>query len=255
MDINTKVSPSLHPTVIESIEGYNEETASHVADALRAFTTAYTQLGKIHEFREAIAPDTSKTEDAKLLRVSDYATNRMNEATKAFDNADKGLLARIAHAEAELTTPLKATKAISGVAVEIRAHVKALPVDERRAWFAEALEANDTASIEAVLAGPGYLSGLQAKEVAHYTRLYHEKLNPQMFQRLQVMKQAHIMLRERAGLVISGVQKAMGADFRKVQQVEARIKASQNKVAGLETDEDRREYFRRQDAAFRGRQA
>ncbi|MDK8265648.1 hypothetical protein QP835_15300 [Pseudomonas oryzihabitans] len=242
MDINTSVSAGLHPAVIENIEGYNEDTASHVADALHAFTTAYDKLGKINQFREAIAPDTSLTEDAKLLRVSDYAGNRMGEATKAFDNADKSLLQRIDHLERELSAPLKATKSTTGLTVEIRAHVKALPTDERRAWFSDALEANDATSIEAVLAGPGYLSGLNTEEVAHYARLYHEKLNPQAFQRLQVMKQAHALLRERSQLVFSGVQKAMGSDFAKVQKVRERIKASQKKVDGLETDEDRRQY-------------
>lgn len=241
MDINTKVSPSLHPSNIESIEGYNDETASHVADALGAFNTAYTQLGKINEFREAIAPDTSMTDDAKLLDVSKYAGKCMDAATKAFDNADKSLLARIAHAEAELNAPLKATKSTTGLTSEIRGHVKALPADERRAWFAEAIASNDSSSLEAVLAGPGYLSGLKQVEVDHYTRLYQEQQNPQMFRRLQVMKQAHAMLRERSQLVISGVQKAMGADFGKVQKVRERVTASQKKQAALIREQQERE--------------
>lgn len=240
MDINTKVSPSLHPAAIESIEGYNEETASHVADALRAFTTAYTQLGKIYKFNEAIEPDTSLTDDAKLLRVADYAGSRMEDALKAMQNATDSLGKRIAHAEAELTTPLKATKAISGVAVEIRAHVKALPTDERRAWFNDALEANDATSLEAVLAGPGYLSGLKPEEVAHYTRLYQEKLNPQMFRRLQVMQKAQAMLQDRGGLVFTGAEKALGrGGFSNAQKVRERIKASQKKVHGLLDEKER----------------
>lgn len=242
MDINIKVSAGLHPAVIENIEGYNEDTASHVADALHAFTTVYTQLGKINEFREAVAPDTSLTDDAKVLRVSDYASNRLAEATKAIDNADKSLMQRIRHAEAELTAPLKATDAISGLAVEIRSHVKALSGEERRAWLTQALDSNDTSSIEAVLAGPGYLSGLKPEEVVHYTCLYHEKMQPLIFQRLQVMKQAHALLCERSGLVLTGVEKAMGSSWVKVQRLRERINASQKKVAGLETDEDRRQY-------------
>lgn len=239
MDINTKVSPSLHPAVIESIEGYNDETASHVADAVRAFTSAYTQLGKIHEFSEAIEPDTSLTDDAKLLNVADYAGSRMEAALRAMQNATDSLGKRIAHAEAELNAPLKATKATTGMTSEIRAHVKALPADERRAWFAEALESGDTASLEAVLAGPGYLSGLKQVEVDHYTRLYQEQQNPQMFRRLQVMKQASALLEERGSLVFTGAEKALGrGGFRKAQQVRERVTASQKKVAALKTEQE-----------------
>lgn len=239
MDINTKVSPSLHPSNIESIEGYNDETASHVADALGAFNTAYTQLGKIHDFSEAIEPDTSLTDDAKLLSVADYAGSRMEAAMKAFDNAANSLGKRIAHAEAELNAPLKATKATTGMTSEIRAHVKALPADERRAWFAEAIASNDSSSLEAVLAGPGYLSGLKQVEVDHYTRLYQEQQNPQMFRRLQVMKQARTLLEERGGLVFTGAEKALGrGGFVKAQQVRERVNASRKKVAALQTEQD-----------------
>jgi hypothetical protein len=62
-----------------------------------------------------------------------------------------------------------------------------------------------------VLGAPAYLSGLTPEFKATYLRHYHTQNSPQMAKRLKVFQGAKALIEERAGLVHSQLEKAVGA--------------------------------------------
>lgn len=217
MDIDTKVTPSLHPHNIEAIDGYDNETAPAVVEALGAFRTAYDALSNVHKAREAAAKDPTLTDAARLLRVADFAEQHLNTVTKKFDASRTNLVKAINALDNSLNEPLKLRAERPSIAAEVRAHVKALSAAERDKWFSERQRAGDMESLEMVLGAPGgYLSGMSDDERAVRTRMYHEMRQPVVAKRLKVMRAALEMLETRSSLVWGEFEKGIGSSARKV---------------------------------------
>ena len=51
MEINSNITPSLHPQNITSIDGYDDTTAGYVESAKAALELAYKSLGAVHSAR------------------------------------------------------------------------------------------------------------------------------------------------------------------------------------------------------------
>ena len=90
----------------------------------------------------------------------------------------------------------------------------------------DALDARDLKTLAAVLGAPPYLAGLSSAERDVHTRSYHEAMNPNLAKRLSVMKAGQALLFSRSGMVFSEIDKAVGADGKKVAVLrESRAKA------------------------------
>lgn len=50
-DIDTRVTPALHPDNVKQVEGYDERTAPYVSLAETAFSDAYLGIGQVHSAR------------------------------------------------------------------------------------------------------------------------------------------------------------------------------------------------------------
>ncbi len=217
IEIDTAVTPSLHPANVESISGYDAETAPAVVEVLGCFRIAYDALSDVHAARKAAASNPVLTDAARLLQVADFADKHQNTVTRKFDAARANLVKAITALDASLNEPLKLRAERPSIAAEVRAHVKALTSEQREAWFNERQRAGDMESLEMVLGVPGgYLSGMSDDERAIRTRMYHEMRQPIVAKRLKVMGAALEMLETRGPLLFKEMEKAVGASSRKV---------------------------------------
>ena len=220
MDVNTSVTPSLHPGNITGLDGYDETTADAVADVVSAFETAYEGLTNIHLARQAAKQNPALTEAAQILVVADYAEKHFKKITARLDTAEARMQKSITDGERQLSQRLE-SGAVGGYTAEIRAHMKGLKETERVAFMNEAIRAGDSKTISAVLGAPPFLSGISPVERDMLTRTFHERANPTLAKRLALMKTAQTLMGERGGLVFSEIDKAIGASSKQVANLRA----------------------------------
>lgn len=210
-------TPSLDPRNISSIENY-EAHEGYVRCATEAFSIIHVALQKLSEARAQVAKDTSKTEAQQILIVAAEAERLQLRATLAFDSARKRLMDGAATIDKSLSDPLT-TKADNSLSAEVRSFFRSMPDDKRHAAISEAIEGKDLTTLQAVLGGPSYLSGLTPERQAFYTRQYRDLTTPDLVSRLDVMRKAQTLLEQRAGLVLTEVEKALGAKWNVIQQL------------------------------------
>ncbi|PLP98742.1 hypothetical protein [Cupriavidus pauculus] len=225
--INADVTPSLHPSVIEAVDGYEQHMA-FVVEARNTFDETYKTLAAIHDARRAVADDPTMTDTAKLLAMGDFAEKQSEKLFRKFDGAVARLTLAVRDHESKLTAPVQQAAA-APVAAEIRAHVKAMKQGERASFMNDALKAGDTQTITAVLGAPSYLSGLTEVEKQVHTRAYHSKANPDLSARLAIMTKAKELLEQRGPLVHGELERAIGGSWAKVSA--ARQAANKSKAA------------------------
>lgn len=226
--IKPNVTPSLHPANLEAIDGYDDSTKGYVNAAVEALSAAYAGLGQIHEAKAAASKNQAWNENQQVLMVAEFAEKQQTSITRKFDSAVASLTKGIDAMDAMLNDPVKADAERSSVASEIRAHVKNLTYEQRQKFLSDAHDAGDTETLRAVLGAAGFLSGITEAERQLRTRLMHEKASPETSARLKVMRDARDMLLQRGGLVFGEVEKALGADWDKVQQLRKGQSAAEN---------------------------
>lgn len=225
-NIDTRVSPALHPLNVQEVEGYSEETAGILSMTEGAFAHAYVQLGKVFDAGETVRSDPTLTEAAAVLKVADYADKAFTGIAQRFDAAQANLRTIVASIESDLTAPVE-SRASSTLSAEIRSYVAKLPDGERMSFVMKAIKDSDARTASAILGAPAYLSGLTADMQAVLTRQFHEHQEPLKAKRLKAAQAGLDLIGERANLVFSHIQKAVGADPHKV----ARFRAAAAKTA------------------------
>jgi hypothetical protein len=227
VEVNTAVTPSLHPHVVEKIPGYDDQTGPYVGEVKRAFQTAYAAIASVHKAREAAAKDPTLNEAGQILKVAAFAENQQQAATRACDSAYANLTKAINATEGMLNTPLEQAAGQGTVPEEIRRHVKGMSQETRLEFMNAAIERVDIKTLSSILGAPFYLSGLTPDAQSHFTRMYHERKTPDVAARLRVMKEAHRMLVERGPLLFSEIEKGIGASWRKVKRLQDAVSESQ----------------------------
>lgn len=217
--VDARISPSLHPDVVAlSVEGYDSETAPVLAHVVTAFSEMYEGLRSIHTARESARRNPTWNDAQQVLATQDLADKAFARAARHVDASRSSLAKGIESLEKDLTAPIEA-RAAHPIAVEIRAHAKALPKDKRHAFISEAIRNADAATIEAVLGAPAYLSGLDAEFVETYTRMWRERVDPAAAKRLKAMQSAKALLERNAPLLHGEVAKAVGMAPDKVKRL------------------------------------
>lgn len=209
-NIETRISPSLHPDNVKSIDGYDDQTAPYLGPTMTAFSTAYEGVRAVWSAREAAALNPTWNEAMQRIHTDDFAQKHFAKISKSFDVTRSNLVKGIAMLEQQLAAPIE-SKAAASIAGEIRAFVREMPTEKRHAFIQQALDAADHVTLGAVLGSPPYLSGLDTNFQSLYVRHYHEHNSPEIAQRLKAMKGAKQMIEERAGLVFKELEKAVGA--------------------------------------------
>lgn len=209
-EIDARITPTLHPDNVASIDGFDEQTAPYLAPTMTAFSTAYEGIRAVHAAKAKAKENPTWNEAMQIIHTDDFAQKHLTRITKSFDVTRSNLDKAIVALEQQLTTPIE-SKAAASIAGEIRAFVRDMPTEKRHAFIQQALDAADHVTLGAVLGSPPYLSGLDANFQAVYVRHYHERNSPELAQRLKAMKGAKQMIEERAGLVFKELEKAVGA--------------------------------------------
>jgi len=213
-DVDTRITPALHPDNIASLDGYNDSTAPLVADATEALTAAYGYLGSIHDVRAAAMADPTLTKEAALLKVDDHAKAKLTAVTKKFDTAVARFGTTIAAYEQQLLAPVT-QKAGEVISTEVRAHLKS--AHNRIDLVRKAIQDGDDAVAASALGAPPMLSGLTPEMQQMLLREYHMARSPEIAHRLKVLNSAKSYLEQKGSLVFKEMTKAVGT-------IEVRIK-------------------------------
>ena len=218
-DIDTRITPALHPDNVREIEGYAEgDVAAVLAPTMTAFDEAYRGIGKVHDAREAAKKNPVWNESMQIIATDDMAQKQLGRIAKGFDSVRANLTKGIEHIEKELSSPVESRASVT-LAAEVRAHAKGLAPGERMNLVRQAIDGGDHITATAILGAPAYLSGLDANMQATLLRTYHEKHNPVQATRLKVMTGARELIEKRAGLVFTELEKAVGVPPHKARQL------------------------------------
>ena len=216
-EIDTRITPSFHPVNVRELDGYDDDTSTILSMTEGAFSEAYKKIGKVHDASEAARSDPTLTEAAALVKAQDYADKVFTEVARRFDGASNNLKTIIGSIEKDLSAPVE-SRASNSLSAEIRAYVAALPADQRMSFVQSAIKDSDTRTASAILGGPAYLSGLTHEMQGVLTRMFHEHHEPLKAKRLRAAKAGLDLIGERSGLIFKELEKAVGADPRKISQ-------------------------------------
>ncbi|MCG2841367.1 hypothetical protein L6Q21_10280 [Sandaracinobacter sp. RS1-74] len=230
-NIDHRVSGSLHPDIVNNVEGYDEETSSILAGVRAAFAEAYRHFGQLHDAAQAAKEDPTLTEAAQLLQTADFGSKVIAVVAPKFDSARKNLESVVEGIEREFSAPLEGQThgVLSG---EIRSFCKGLDTGERMDFVRKAILDGDTRSASAVLGAPAYLSGLTPEMQQVLTRMFHAHHHPLQEKRLKVAKAGLELLDRNAGLIFKEVEKAVGPNARKIEHIRNK-KAAASKAMTL----------------------
>lgn len=209
--IDSRVSPALDPETYRAVEGYNDDTRMFVDDVVNAFNDIYVTVGKVHDARHLAEKNPAWTPENRILIVGQEANKQRDRSVRRLALAERDLRARIAHTEGELSRPLTERAGMGTLNGEVRAHVKALDRPKREAFMREALDRDDIPTLEAILGGQPFLSGLTPLDHEHYVRAFHVKRNPHLMVRLDLMKRFLDMVERNGPVVHAQFEKAVGA--------------------------------------------
>lgn len=217
--VDTRVSLSLHPETFTALDGYDENTVGFVGDALSAFNDAYVTIGRIHTATEVGRKDLTQTEEHRVLVVGKEAAKQQARLLRRFDVATTNIKKGAEQIEHELSVPIE-SKASLGIAAEVRAHATSLKGGASD-FVRQRITSGDDLSVSAVLGAPSYLSGLTDDTRSVLTRMWHERQNPALVQRLTLMRSVLDKLDRDGGRVITEMQKAVGADPATLRGIDA----------------------------------
>jgi hypothetical protein len=182
-EVDTRVTPTLHPDNIKSVDGYDETTAPYLGPVETAFSEAYLGIGLVHTARDKARSNPTWNEAQQVIQTQDLADKVFARIARHFDGAKANLDKGIAFIEGELAAPVTA-KAAASVAAEIRTYAKVLETGERMSFVQRAIADGDETTVSSLLGAPPYLSGLTREMQAILTRQWHERNSPQLAQRL-----------------------------------------------------------------------
>lgn len=222
--VDERVTLTFHPETFTALDGYGEDSAKFIGDAVSAFNDAYVTIGRVHTATEVGRKDPTQTEEHRILAVSKVAEREQTRLLRRMDVALASATKAAEHIERELSVPVE-SKATLGIATEIRAHVKSL--DKGQMDFVRGLiESGDDLSASAVLGGPSYLSGLTDDMRTVLTRMLHERQNPALVQRLTLLRATAAKVERDGPLVMIEMQKAVGAKPGRVRNIDSAHRAA-----------------------------
>lgn len=210
-DPDIRISLSLDPESIRLTDGYNDETAQFVGSVVSAYTDAYDVLGKLHTARKLWESNQAVTKENAVIIVAKEAEKHRARVLKRFDLAARDLQANITHAESQLKEPLAERAGLGSLNTEVRSYVRGLDRKEREAFMREAMERDDLPTLEAVLGGQFFLSGMTNLDHDHHLRKFHERKRPDLVRRLDLMNRFKARLEGVGPILNAQFTRAIGA--------------------------------------------
>lgn len=211
VEIDTRITPALDPEIYRAVPGYNDDTRGYVDDVVGAFNDIYVTLGRVHDARVHAERNPAWTPENRILIVGREAQKQKERVSRRLDRACEDLKKRIDHVEGELSRPLTERAALGTINAEVREYARGLDREGRAKLLSDAMAADDEPTLTAILGAQPFLSGLSHVDRDHYVRIYHEKKNPQLVARLDVMKAMAELAGRNSGLIHAQFEKAIGA--------------------------------------------
>jgi hypothetical protein len=226
IEINTRVTPALHPGAVTGMEEWDEDTSGVLRQVADAFATSYNAIGAVHAARDAVKTDPTLTEAAQLMRTQEHADKLFARAAGALDKAMSNMKSGIAQLEKQLSTPMD-DAAAGHYGREIRDYVRGMGDMGKRVDFVwQAIASGDMRSASALLAAPAYLTGITPEMQATLTRMFREQNSPVEAKRLRAMQAAQSLILRNGALLHEQMEKAVGAPPHQVKALrEAKAKA------------------------------
>lgn len=207
--IDTRISPTLHPGIAGEIADYDDDTRPLLGATETAVDEAYQALRSIHDAKAGAAKNPTLNEYAQLVAVDTHATKVMSKVYGSWSRAIDTLNANIVKLDAELNAPVE-QRATASMASEIRSYFRGLEPGPRMNALRKAIESGDDMTVTAVLGGRPYLSGLEPDLHAEFLHDWHNAQRPVEAKKLRAMKAAADMLNNRYKLLSKAVTEAVG---------------------------------------------
>ncbi|WP_334063387.1 hypothetical protein [Alteromonas genovensis] len=211
MEINSKISPSLHPKNITAIDGYDDTTAGYVESAKVALELAYQSLDAVHCARTTLNENNAWSKEKKIFELAEFGEKNMDKVLPVFDRARTQLESGIQSVETAINESF--VKTTPALAQEIRTHIKTMDRAARSEFVRVLLSEKNFEVLTAIADAPAFLSGMGTQEHGHLKRQLQESVSPELVKRVKVMKSALTMLESRGALVHTETEKAIGARF------------------------------------------
>lgn len=208
-EVDTRMSPSLHPDSLSLIEDYDDDTRHLLGGAQTVLSEAQKALQSIHDKKKATAQNLALTDAAKLVDVDNFAIKRMATVEKSWGNAIEALNNNVQKLEQELNAPIEQTGSYH-MATEIRSVIRSLPEGERMTAIQRAINAGDERTVSATLGGPALLSGISEELQSSFLQEWHEKQRPLEAKRVRAMKATANLLNDHYKILKKEVTKAVG---------------------------------------------
>jgi hypothetical protein len=222
-----RVTPSLNPAsitglTVDSVPVYNERTSMYLDPVARLFENCTTYLDGIFRARVEARNNPAWTPAQALLQISKTATVAQERMTKGIDSVTKTLETQAAQFEEILNQPIvedaKADRQVSSdICQHFRNDVKNM--HERQKLLNEAQKNGDMVTLAAVLSRPAFLSGFDRTIHEGNRRRFKESIRPLEAEKLRAINTVRKVLGERAWLVVTQTELAMGAAFEKVNRI------------------------------------
>jgi len=106
-EMDTRISPTLHPGIAGEILDYDEDTRPLLGQTETAVDEAFKALQSIHDAKAAAATNPTLNEYAQLVAVDDHATKVMNRVYSSWSRAVDTLNANITKLDKELNAPVE----------------------------------------------------------------------------------------------------------------------------------------------------
>lgn len=191
--VNSRVTPALDPETYLAVEGVNDSTRGYVDDVISWANDCYAVLGQLHIAKDAVDRNPGWTVEQKVLMMNAETTKQKDRLARRLDKTVRDLDSRISSTESELLRPVQVAAA-NPLATEVRQYFRTLKEGERSKLIRDALAADDEATLQAVLGAQPFLSGLNNIDRDHFIRQYHEKKQPHLVERLDVMKRVRSLM-------------------------------------------------------------
>lgn len=166
MKIDTRL-----PLAIDS-EAVRDLPESHARDAVAdCFSRIRSNIASMLDAHAKIAADRSLTEAGQIAERERVRARIVKQSTSLVSHAYATVRGAVAQAERAIDRAWE-PKVPTALASEIRAHVKALPREERLSFISRATQRGDAETLHAILGGaPSYLSGLDHVGEEHWSTM------------------------------------------------------------------------------------
>lgn len=227
MEIDIRVTPSLHPDRVLTADNYDDHTKAVLDPVAGALRTAYEGVKRVHLARDKARLNPTWNEAAQAIHTQELADKVFANVAKKIDGTRAALLKQVASFEDAMTRPIQ-SRAVAPIAAEVRAHFKTLPAEKRHEAIMQAIDEDDHTVATAVLGAPAMLSGFAPKMQDALIRRYHARNSPVEAKRLKAAQESLTLIETAGPLLFGQMEKAVGMPPQKVYALKkARDEAEQ----------------------------